>query len=154
MVVIEPFKQEYQKAIDTMLIQINNEFETTIFNKNKTTSHYSYSKYWVALSGKELIGTIAILNINNGTSVLKNLFVKKEFRGKMSNASYQLLQTAINWCLSENISLLYLGTMEQFIAAHKFYEKNGFKKIEPFELPTSFIHNSIDTVFYKKDLIA
>lgn len=152
MVVIKPYKQEYQNAIDTMLMLINNEFEVTIFSKNHPTSYCKFSKYWVAYNGKELVGTIAILNIDNKASVLKSLFVKKEFRGKTSSTSHQLLQTAVNWCISENRSNIYLGTMEQFIAAHKFYEKNGFQKIEQFELPIGFIHNPIDTVFYKKRL--
>ncbi len=56
----------------------------------------------------------------------------------------------MNRCYAEGMSCIYLGTMSQFKAAHKFYEKNGFKKIIISNLPLSFITNPIDDVFYKK----
>lgn len=149
MVTIKPFKVVYQKEIDTMLMEISKEFETTIFSKNKPVKANSFNQYWVAFIGKELIGTIAILKIDNRCSILKNMFVKKEFRGKKFNVSRKLLLNTFNWCKSENINNIYLGTMEQFIAAHKFYEKNGFQKIPKSELPRGFIQNPIDSVFYK-----
>ncbi|MCB0463906.1 MAG: GNAT family N-acetyltransferase [Flavobacteriaceae bacterium] len=152
MVTIKLFKQDYQEAIDDMLMQISLEFESTIFNNNNAVGNSILSKYWVAFYDKELAGTIAILNLDDDTSILKNMFVKKKFRGKTFDISYNLLQTAISSCRSENISNLYLGTMEQFIAAHKFYEKNGFQKIEEHELPSGFVYNPIDTVFYKKSV--
>ena len=149
MITIKPFKTVYQKEIDIMLMEISKEFETTIFSKNKSTKANSFNKYWIAFNGEELIGTIAILKIENGCSILKNMFVKKEFRGKKFNVSHKLLLKVFNWCKSENITNIYLGTMEQFISAHKFYEKNGFQKIVKSELPKSFIQNPIDSVFYK-----
>jgi hypothetical protein len=42
--------------------------------------------------------------------------------------------------------------MDQFKAAQKFYEKNGFIKITENQLPKNFIHNPIDRVFYLLDL--
>jgi GNAT superfamily N-acetyltransferase len=80
------------------------------------------------------------------------MFVKKEFRGKDYGIAELLLYKVIDWSNSENIAHIYLGTMNQFKAAHKFYEKHGFEKIGPSNLPSSFIKNPIDDIFYKKEL--
>lgn len=135
-----------------MLMGISEEFETSIFNKKKSIKTNRYDNYWVAFNDNELIGTISIFRMKNESSVLKNMFVKKEFRGKVFNVSQKLLLTTFKWCKSENIKSIYLGTMEQFVAAQKFYQKNGFQRIEKEELPESFVANPIDTVFYRINL--
>jgi hypothetical protein len=38
------------------------------------------------------------------------------------------------------------------IAAHRFYEKNGFSQITGAELPSEFPLVHVDTVFYRCDL--
>ena len=80
-------------------------------------------------------------------AILKKMFVRKSFRGKEIGVSNLLLQTAINWCIENNIEQLYLGTMDQFKGAQKFYLKNGFQKIPKSALPKQFLLNPIDDVF-------
>jgi GNAT superfamily N-acetyltransferase len=152
MITIEPYNREFQNEINKMLFEISNEFETSIFHNGQPIKDIKYDKYWVALKGQEIVGTAAIVLIENRYAILKNMFVKKEFRGKRFGVSHTLLLKALHWCKSEKITNIYLGTMEQFIAAQKFYEKNDFHKIDRNQLPESFIHNPIDSVFYKKDL--
>jgi len=149
MIIIKPFNTAHQKKIDIMTLEISNEFETPISNNTAPVKITLLDKYWVAFKGNEIVGTVGILKIEKQRSVLKNMFVKKNYRGKEFNTSHLLLQKAFEWCNSENITSIYLGTMKQFIGAHKFYEKNGFQRIIKNELPTSFIHNPIDSVFYK-----
>jgi hypothetical protein len=43
---------------------------------------------------------------------------------------------------------LYLGTTERFLAAHRFYEKNGFARVDPASLPKAFHRMSVDTRFH------
>lgn len=43
---------------------------------------------------------------------------------------------------------IFLGTTAKFLAAHRFYEKNGFREIARSELPESFPIVSVDTKFY------
>lgn len=150
MITVKPYKSHFQEEINSMLLEISNEFESSIFSNDKKNKTIIYDKYWVAQKGQEIIGTVAILLIENGCAILKNMFVKKDYRGKRFNVSHTLLLKALNWCKSENITNIYLGTMEQFIAAQKFYKKNGFHKIDRNELPESFIHNPLDSVFYEK----
>ena len=44
---------------------------------------------------------------------------------------------------------IYLGTTDKFLAAHRFYEKNGFKRIQPELLPTQFPKMKVDSRFYR-----
>tara|TARA_B100000809_G_C15132552_1_gene529124 strand:- start:273 stop:560 length:288 start_codon:yes stop_codon:yes gene_type:complete len=92
---------------------------------------------------------VGILKIEKQRSVLKNMFAKKNHSVKGFNTSHLLWQKAFGWCNSECITSIYMETMKQFIGAHEFYKKNGFHRIIKNELPTSFIHNPIDSGFYK-----
>lgn len=43
---------------------------------------------------------------------------------------------------------LWLGTTDRFLAAHRFYEKNGFGLVEAENLPASFPRMAVDIRFY------
>jgi hypothetical protein len=47
---------------------------------------------------------------------------------------------------------VYLGTTEKFLAAHRFYERNGFQQIAANELPPSFPKMAQDSRFYRRAL--
>lgn len=105
--------------------------------------------FWVAVHGSEIVGTIALLDIGTGQGALRKMFVKEQFRGSMHSVARILLQVLLDWCKLHNVRELYLGTTAKFLAAHRFYEKNGFLEIRQSELPTSFPIMSVDTKFYK-----
>jgi N-acetylglutamate synthase-like GNAT family acetyltransferase len=86
-------------------------------------------KYWLALKENEVIGTVGLLFIQPQNAILKSMMVRKDFRGRMHGLSRLLLQKAMDCCLEKEIEEIYLGTMAQFKAAQKFYQKNGFKRI-------------------------
>jgi RimJ/RimL family protein N-acetyltransferase len=50
------------------------------------------------------------------------------------------------------VTEIYLGTTAEFLAAHRFYEKNGFKEIAKSQLPPAFPIMAVDTKFYKQQL--
>jgi GNAT superfamily N-acetyltransferase len=152
MLKIIPFKNNHQSEINAMITEIAQEFELPISNKKKSSSQ-PLDNYWVAFNQTEVIGTIGVIKMDTNYAILKNMFVKKEFRGATFGISQMLLEKVYDWCLTENINSIYLGTMNQFKAAQKFYEKNEFQKIMDNELPLSFNANPIDTVFYKKILV-
>mgnify|MGYP000855138455 CR=1 FL=1 len=151
MIKIQLVEEAHKHGITELIQKIASEFELPISNPN-SISNPSLDNYWVALNKTEIIGTVGIIKMETSQSILKNMFVKKEYRGKDFGVSQSLLNTVFDWCNSQNIHSIYLGTMSQFKAAQKFYEKNGFEKINKNELPTSFIKNSIDDVYYLKRL--
>jgi N-acetylglutamate synthase-like GNAT family acetyltransferase len=106
--------------------------------------------FWVALHEAEVIGTIALLDIGNRQGALRKMFVKAPFRGPEHRAALLLLHTLLEWCAERDVAEIYLGTTAQFLAAHRFYEKNGFVEIGKGDLPAAFPVMSVDTKFYRR----
>ncbi|MCP4553501.1 MAG: GNAT family N-acetyltransferase [Bacteroidetes bacterium] len=106
--------------------------------------------FWIALNESEVVGTISLLDIGNGQGALRKMFVKKEFRGKQNKVAENLLDVLLKWCKLKNMNEIFLGTTPKFLAAHRFYEKNGFSEIQKSDLPASFPVMVVDTKFYKQ----
>jgi N-acetylglutamate synthase-like GNAT family acetyltransferase len=149
MIRIRLYKKSDQAAIDKMIDSIAAEFELPISNPIPANVTL-LDKYWVSLHNNEIIGTIGVLKMGGEFSILKKMFVKKEYRGKDYKIASLLLNKVFDWCISQNIDTIYLGTMSQFKAAQKFYKKNGFETMSINKLPPNFVTNPIDDVFYKK----
>jgi N-acetylglutamate synthase-like GNAT family acetyltransferase len=150
MIRIIPYTPDHQASIDRMMQAIATEFPQAISDPGYKSAAPEY--YWVAMQGDELAGTVA-LKLERDYGVLKRMMLNRQFRGGTQGISDLLLQTAIDRCLDHKLPMLYLGTMEQMKAAHRFYEKNGFERITVQELPAGFQINPVDDVFYKKRLI-
>lgn len=104
--------------------------------------------FFVALHGDNVIGTIALLDIGNNQGAMRKFFVHPNFRGSDKGTSGLLLSHLFKWCKEQHLSDLYLGTTLQFIAAQKFYLKNGFSEIVTSELPPNFPIMAVDKKFY------
>jgi N-acetylglutamate synthase-like GNAT family acetyltransferase len=152
MVQIVSYKTAHQNGIDTMMQEIALEFGEHIFSKPTKQTPILPDNYWVALHNKKVIGTVGVLVVKNNIGILKKMMLKKKYRGKEFGISKLLLDTVIKWSKTANISAIYLGTMQQFKAAQVFYERNGFEKIPEYELPSNFLKNPLDTVFFKLNL--
>jgi len=110
--------------------------------------HNSGGNFWGAFNKDELVGTIALISIGHNAGAIRKMFVKKEFRGKEYGIAQQLLEKLIEYCYGIKITDLYLGTVEVLTAAQRFYERNGFERINRTALPDYFPLMSADTVFY------
>lgn len=75
----------------------------------------------------------------------------KSFRGQ--GVALALLDKVRRWSRENGFRNIYLGTMKQFKAAQRFYEKNHFVRISKTELSEFFIHNPLDDVFFRSDLV-
>ena len=152
---ILPFQTEHQNDIDAMMEYIALEFEEPIFTEKskKIIDVFSIqnNKFWVAINGEKVVGTIGMVKLTNENIVLKSMFVDKMYRGK--GVSNLLLNTLTKWAFQNKYKRIYLGTMKQFSAGQSFYEKNGFEKCNKIKLPVDFTINILDTIFYTKNLI-
>lgn len=110
--------------------------------------HQRGGNFWGAKINGELVGTIALLNTGHNACALRKMFVKKEFRGKEYGIAQKLLETLVAYCRDQNISDVYLGTVEMLKAAHRFYEKNDFNHIAVADLPSYFPRMMADNKFY------
>lgn len=109
--------------------------------------------FWIALNGNEVIGTISLVDIGSNQAGLRKMFVKKEFRGQPLKIGQSLMNTVFKWCKIKGIEQIFLGTVPHYYAAHRFYQKNGFKRIEKHYLPCSFHLMDADKWFYFKDFM-
>lgn len=107
---------------------------------------------WVALSDAEVVGTIALRDIGNNQGALRKMFVKATHRGREHGVAVRLLERLVSSATSAHVKDLYLGTTDRFLAAHRFYEKNGFARVAVETLPESFPRMSVDTRFYHRAL--
>ncbi|BAV05111.1 N-acetylglutamate synthase, GNAT family [Filimonas lacunae] len=104
--------------------------------------------FWGVIHDNEVVGTIALIATGHNAGAIRKMFVKKEFRGKELGIAQQLLDELLRYCQQNNITDLYLGTVEILKAAHRFYERNGFQKISKEDLPDYFPFMQPDTIFY------
>ncbi len=104
--------------------------------------------FWVARIEGILVGTLALKDIGERQVALRKMFVDKRFRGNTTGVAASLLRRALDWARAQGIRDIYLGTTDRFLAAHRFYEKNGFISIPVSDLPKSFPVMAVDTRFY------
>ena len=139
-VVLEIVKKDYGRPEDTAssLPDLTNIPE--LYQKNN-------GNFWIALDNEKVIGTIALRNYGKGRGYLKRMYLNDRYRGK--GIAQKLLNTLIDFARDKNYTTIFLGTEEKNIVANKFYQKEGFEKID--KLPTD-LPDFGDTVFYKIDL--
>jgi len=108
--------------------------------------------FWLAFNDDQFVGTIALIDIGNSQVALRKMFVHRNFRGKPYHVAQHLLDTAIEWMRAKNVKEVFLGTIDLFEAARKFYLKNGFIQIDPNDLPAAFPRMRLDTTFFQKQI--
>ena len=104
--------------------------------------------FWGAFDQDRLVGTIALIATGHHAGALRKMFVQKEYRGKEWGIARSLLLTLQEHCIKFHITDLYLGTVEVLTASHRFYQRNGFQKIDKDALPVYFPRMAVDTIFY------
>ena len=155
---IEPYTDDYKLQVIDLIVPIQQEeFNIPITPADQPDLQQIpvfYQKdngnFWLAIADGNVIGTIALLDIGNQQGALRKMFVHNNYRGKTYGAGQLLLDTLFSWAQQKAFAEIYLGTTEKFLAAHRFYEKNGFEEITIPELPARFPRMEVDVKFYKK----
>ncbi len=157
---IRPFVPKYEDAVINLIVPIQQkEFNIDITAQDQPdlkgiTGFYQKGSgnFWVAMHKKKIIGTISLLDIGNNQAALRKMFVSQQFRGAEYKTATLLLQHLISWAKTRYLTDIFLGTTPKFIAAHRFYEKNGFMEISKEKLPQPFPIMKVDTKFYHYSL--
>ncbi|HEY8969701.1 MAG TPA: GNAT family N-acetyltransferase [Puia sp.] len=105
--------------------------------------------FWLALMNGSVVGCIALKDIGNGRGALRKMFVDARYRGKQHGVGQGLLDILLAWAREKGFLEILLGTTDKFLAAHRFYEKNGFLSIPKDSLPQEFPVASVDSIFYR-----
>jgi len=108
--------------------------------------------FWVAVAEAKIVGTIGLKDIGNGQAALRKMFVAPGSRGKDAGIAALLLDWLVGEATKQGVGEILLGTTAKFLAAHRFYEKNGFTQISAATLPPAFPRMAVDTVFYGRSL--
>jgi N-acetylglutamate synthase-like GNAT family acetyltransferase len=148
---IVPFEKKHQLGIENLMNEIQEEFQLPFRNPNSVSvAKYVESGhfFWVALSENEVIGTIGLSCFDNKTGIVRNLFVLKKHRNREPSVAKNLLNVLLDKAKNLGYHSVYLGTMDQFKAAQKFYAKNNFVLISKKDLPDKMTFNPVDTLFY------
>lgn len=155
--IVKQYNNEYQAQVVDLILHIQQqEYNIPITKADqpdlfKVEEFYQTGNgnFWVAIYNDKVVGTISLLDIGNNRVALRKMFVDKNYRGAKFKTASLLLNTAIRWAKEHSVEVIYLGTTPQFLAAHRFYEKNGFTSINPNELPESFPVLQVDKLFYQ-----
>ncbi|WP_268948790.1 GNAT family N-acetyltransferase [Pseudomonas tremae] len=110
--------------------------------------------FWVAVQGERVIGSIALKDIGSGHAALRKMFVAAPFRGREFSVGARLLDCLIKQSILRGVTDIFLCTTDKFLAAHRFYEKHGFREIAKEALPASFPLIAVDSKFYLLELSA
>ncbi|WP_129717638.1 GNAT family N-acetyltransferase [Pedobacter sp. SYP-B3415] len=100
-----------------------------------------------AFDGECLVGTIALVKAGD-IGAIRKMFVHRDFRGKPFGLAQTLIDKLLAHARSADIKNIYLGTVEPMKAAHRFYERNGFRRIAKTSLPPAFPLAKTDTLFF------
>lgn len=159
MIEIRPFSPEHAAGVVDVILPIQQqEFEIPITlagqpDLNDIPGFYQKGNgnFWVALADAKVVGTVSLLDIGNRQVALRKMFVAASHRGKEHGTARRLLDGAVAWAKERGVAQIYLGTTAKFLAAHRFYEKNGFRLVEQAGLPPAFPVMAVDTRFYALD---
>lgn len=158
-VTIIPFEEKYtQEVVDLILPIQRDEFNIDISIEDqpdllRIKEEYidTGGNFWVALSEGKVIGTIALVKLENHYGAIKKMFVAKPFRGE-KQVGKKLLETLVTYCKDQGYERLYLGTVEVLKAAQRFYQKHHFERIDKSDMPKDYHLMDVDTEFFMRDL--
>ncbi|WP_077618232.1 GNAT family N-acetyltransferase [Bacillus sinesaloumensis] len=155
--IVKEYSYKNQAQVVDLILQIQQQEYNISITKDDQPDLFTIEEYyqtgngnfWVAIYDKDVVGTISLLDIGNNQLALRKMFVNKEYRGATYKTASLLLGAAMKWAKERTIEAVFLGTTPQFVAAHRFYEKNGFIRIGLDDLPENFPVLQVDKKFYK-----
>ena len=117
----------------------------TFYQKDK-------GNFWCAVVDDDVVGTIALIDMNDGSGCIRKMFVRADYRGHEHKTAHKLHESLLEWCRQKEVSRLYLGTLDYLHAAIKFYGKLGYLAIDPAELPATFPRMALDNRFFTTEV--
>jgi len=151
------YASEYQSQVNNLIISIQrDEFGIDITLEEQpdlfdveNIYQINGGAFFIALVEGVVVGTFALIDLGNGNGALRKFFIDSKFRGCASDASKLLWDKMLTWGKEKKYTSFFLGTTNEFKAAHRFYEKNHFIEINKSDLPTNFPVMTVDKKFYK-----
>lgn len=170
--IIQPYTSQYQEAVIALILSIQQEeFQLPVGREDQPDLERIAEEYqqdggnfWVALQPDimedtaeapvqaPVVGTLALKAVGKGVGALRKMFVAPAFRGKEHGTAQRLLDALFAQARTAGMQQVYLGTTVVYLAAHRFYERNGFVRVTREEVPACVPLMAVDTVFYRKTI--
>ena len=87
----------------------------------------TYAALWIALSGPEVVGSVALRDLGAGELELKRMYLRPSQRGR--GIGKHLLAVALDWARARGARTVRLDTSERMVAAQHLYEAHGFRRV-------------------------
>ena len=102
------------------------------------------NKLWIYFDENDnIIGTIGLIEQEDGKTLLKKFYVRKDYRSK--KLGYELYKLAERYVIEKKYIEILLGTQqEKMFDAVKFYIRNGFE---------SFMCDELGYTWYRKVMV-
>ncbi len=159
--VIRPFVPADEQGVVDVILPIQREEFGLAITADDQPDLRAIPAFYQAGSGEflvaehqgRIVGTIAMKDIGYSADggkigALRKMFVTAEFRGREFGVALGLLTRLLECSRAAGMREVFLGTTDRFLAAHRFYEKHGFRLIDVADLPASFPRMAVDTRFY------
>lgn len=155
---IRSYTPDLQQQVVDLILPIQREefgFDVTVADQPDLLEIHDFYQsgaggFWVAMDGGHVVGTIGLRDIGNRQGALRKMFVAATHRGKAHGVAARLVQQLVDAAQPAGVPEVFLGTTERFLAAHRFYERQGFERIEVGQLPAAFPRMALDTRFYRR----
>lgn len=106
--------------------------------------------FWIALDDtNQVVGSIALLPLDDKTVVLKKFFTYPQFRGQPNRLGAKLYQQLLTFANEHNFQRIVLDTPEDETRSHYFYEKQGFKQVAPDQFNADYPYPDRDSRLYE-----
>lgn len=97
---IVEYQPLHQPGVDLMMNGIASEFAEPVNGPQSTRLHEVYQlpeqKFWVALDGEKVVGTVGLVLLPCHNAVLKRMMTDRAYRGRSTGLATRLLQTALS----------------------------------------------------------
>jgi GNAT superfamily N-acetyltransferase len=154
MILVQRYADGDRDAVAAMILHIQQrEFGVPITldeqpDLRDVPGHYG-DAFWVARDGAEVVGTIGLLDAG-GVHALRKMFVRADRRGAGFGVANALIDALLAHARTRGVGEIWLGTRPDMHAAHRFYEKHGFARVDERALPAAFPRMAVDSVFYRR----
>jgi GNAT superfamily N-acetyltransferase len=127
---IVPFQPSHTDGFRALVSDTLREFgfePDPSFDQDLDDPAATYAALWVALAGEEVVGSVALRNLGDGTVELKRMYLRPDQRGH--GLGKQLLAVALDWARANGVTVVRLDTSERMVAAQRLYEAHGFLRV-------------------------
>jgi N-acetylglutamate synthase-like GNAT family acetyltransferase len=158
--VIETYEDHFRDGVAALIVPIQRQefgIDITYEDQPDLTDIANFyqqgcGNFWLAVADGAVVGSIALRDIGGRAGALRKMFVATDWRGAQKGVAQALLERLLEHAQGAGTRQIWLGTTTKFLAAHRFYEKNGFDTVDEDALPASFPRMKVDTRFYRRIL--